>query len=119
MTAETVTPVEPLPSERRIRRTIQLSSPRKPPRKNAEMVEEQVALAEERVLVSTRIGFEFHEELRQILDFAVPKTPDQRSTHLAKRERGDHDPKVYGKARSIWRQPRMTMAARGESDPRT
>jgi hypothetical protein len=102
-----VTAVEPLPSNEEF--VDQLTQ--EAAQKNAEIVEEQEALAERTRTRQHEDRVRFHEELNQILTSQSTKMGLE-IDDLVKRERGDLDPKLYGKARGIWRQPRLTMAQR-------
>ncbi len=80
-------------------------------RKNAEMAEEQEARNERMRARLHDDRVKFHEELRQILA-ANSKTIGDEIDDLAKRHRGDRDPRTYAKARGLWRNPRLPMPAR-------
>ena len=103
--------LEPLPSADEW----QVSSPRKPPRRTPRWPRSRSFWPIECVFVDTRIGFRFHEELRQILE-SDSRTAGAEIDALVKRDRGDRDPKTYAKARSIWRYVRNADRHEGESD---
>jgi hypothetical protein len=75
------------------------------------MLEEQFVAADRVRAARYEDRVRFHDELRQILA-SEAKHPGADIDALVKRQRGDHDPRIYAKARVLWRNKQVPMASR-------
>jgi hypothetical protein len=97
----------PLPSADEFNRGIEEESAKKA----AEKIEEQAAQLDRMRTRRYEDRVRFHEELSQILA-SVSDRSGAEIDAIAKRYRGDIDPKAFGKARKIWRTIQLPLATR-------
>jgi hypothetical protein len=104
---QTIPPVQPLPTADEMRRQLAQESAEISARKAEEPLEQndrqRVRRYENRVL--------FHDELRVLLNGDLKRAGEEIDA-LARRRRGDTDPRNLAKARAIWRRGQVPLATR-------